>query len=567
MRRSGTAHAIAVAWTLLGARAAADDARATPAQQANARVQLLGLNDFHGQLGPGKSIAGRPVGSAPVLASYLREQTARFPGATLIVHAGDWVGASPPTSALLQDEPAIQFLNLLANEFCTPTRRMHPRCDVVGTPGNHEFDEGVAELLRLVRGGASPRGPFLEHPYRGAHFPYVSANVVDARSGATILPPYVIKEAGGVRLAVIGAVLEATPSMVVADGVRGVRFLNEAQAIQRAVAKVRRAGVEAIVVTIHQGGEQVPYEGPTRPDAQGPSGAIAEIVARLDDAVDVVISGHAHAFTNALMRSAHGREILVVQALSAGMAYSSVELEIDRQSGDVVKKSAQVIPTYADAGPGLTPAADVSELVARAEQLVGPRLVRVVGTAQVKLSETPNEAGESALGDLIADAHRKALGAEIGFMNQGGIRAGLDAGPITWGELFAIHPFGNVVVGMDLTGAQVLSALEQQWVHTPARVLQVSGLSYVWDPQRPAGARVISASVGGRALDPHASYRVAVNSFLASGGGGFGVFARGKQRKEGPVDLDALTRYIEALGAPVANGFEGRIRVGSSAQP
>lgn len=535
-------------------------ARAQPRAERLVRVQVLALNDFHGQLTSGRKLQGRPVGGAAVLAAYLRDAARRFAGDTLVVHAGDHVGASPLESALLQDEPSIQFLNLLGNVFCSPRRRLDPRCNLAGTPGNHEFDEGLAELLRLVRGGDARSGPFLEAPYRGAAFPYVSANVLRARDASPVFPPFVIKQAGGVRLAVIGAQLEATPSMVVAAGIRGLRFAPEAEAINRAVAAARRAGIEAIIVSIHQGTAQPPYEGPTRPDARLPEGDITRLVARLDPAVDLVISGHAHAFSNALVAGRDGAQVLVTQALSAGSAFARIELAIDAVTRDVVAKSASIIPTYADAGPGLTPAADVAALVERARRRVAAVARRVLGTTPVPLSHTPNAAGEAELGNLIADAQRHALGADVALMNLGGIRNDLDAGEITYGELFAIQPFGNTLVRVTLRGAQLLRALEQQWRSTPPRLLQVSGLSYVWDPQAPVGQRVVEARVGASPLSPHARYSVVINNFLADGGGDFAVFREARERSPGPADIDALAAYVERHGRPLHGTIEGRIR-------
>jgi 5'-nucleotidase len=535
-------------------------ARAQPVGPHLVRVQVLGLNDFHGQLMPGKQLRGRPVGGAAVLGAYLRAAAQRFPGDTLIVHAGDHVGASPLESALLRDEPSIQFLNLLGNHFCSPRRRLDPRCNLAGTPGNHEFDDGLRELLRLVHGGNAHGGPFLESPYRGARFPYVSANVLRARDGSCVFPPFVIKQAGGVRVAVIGAQLEATPSMVVAAGVRDVRFAPEAEAINRAVAAVRRAGVEAIIVSIHQGTAQPAYEGPTRADARLPEGEITRLVAELDPAVDLVISGHAHAFSNALVAGKDGAQVLVTQAFSGGSAYAQIELAIDIITRDVVSKSASIVPTYADAGPGLSPAPDVAALVERAARRVAGLAGRVLGSTPVALSHTPNAAGEAELGNLIADAQRQALSTDIALMNLGGIRTDLNAGEITYGELFAIQPFGNTLARVKLSGAQLLRALEQQWRSAPPRMLQISGLSYVWDPQAPVGQRVVEARVGARALAPQATYSVAINNFLADGGSDFEVFREAGERRTGPTDVDALVAYIERRGRPLHVTIEGRIR-------
>ena len=298
------------------------------ATHRNVKVQLLAFNDFHGQITAGKLVDGRPAGSAPVLASYLSAARAAFPGDTFIVHAGDHVGASPPTSALLQDEPSMAFLNLLERR-CKAKEPGRGRCEVIGTLGNHEFDEGVDELLRLIKGGAHARGPFLDKRYRGATFPYVCANVVDGKTGEPILPPYVVRKVSGIPIGFIGAVLTETPTIVMHSGVAKVKFLDEADAINAQVAALRKLKVETIVVLIHQGGSQTAFAGSAPPIAIGPGGAIAEIVRRLDGAVDVVVSGHAHAFTNAFLHNAAGQSILVTQAFSAGTAYADIELTLD----------------------------------------------------------------------------------------------------------------------------------------------------------------------------------------------------------------------------------------------
>jgi 5'-nucleotidase len=529
------------------------------AKRADIAVQLLGINDFHGQLSAGKLVDNRPVGSAAVLAAYLKHEQASFAGTSFIVHAGDHVGASPPASALLQDEPAIAFLNLLTDEACA-SRRTRERCNVIGTLGNHEFDDGVTELLRLIRGGQHASGPFLDPEYAGARFPYVCANVVDADSGEPILPPYVIRRAGSARIGFIGAVLEQTPSIVTPTGVAGVRFLDEAEAINRYIPELRRRGVEAIVVLIHQGGTQAAYTGPTDAAATLEGTDIQGIVSKLDGAIDVVVSGHAHAFSNALLPNAAGQPVLVVQAFSAGTAFDDVELTLDADSGDVVAKSGSIVTTWADEGPGLAPDPAVRALVEQAEARVAPLVEEVVAEAASALSRTPNEAGESALGNLIADAQRAAMGGEIAFMNPGGIRADLDAGPVTWGELFGMQPFGNSLVRLDLTGEQVYALLEQQWIgQTTPRLLQISGITYTWDNAQPDGQRVVEVRRDGAALDRAATYSVVVNSFIAAGGDNFTVLTQGTGNAGGPLDLDALIAYVQGATQPFDATIEGRI--------
>lgn len=548
------------------------------------RVKLLGINDFHGQLPAGRRVSNRPVGSAAVLASYLRSAQAGMEHKTVIVHAGDHVGATPPASALLQDEPAVAFLNQLANEYCRYPEReekgegredkgsrhkrnkhaeraeWHPKCNLVGTLGNHEFDEGVTEMRRLLNGGNHASGPFLENPWRGARFPYVSANVVDVATGKPILPPYVIKKIDGMPIAFLGAVLKGTPSIVTPAGVAGVKFLDEAEAINRYIPELREKKVRAIVVLIHQGGRQATYSDSTRPDAPAVTGDIVDIVSRLDDEVDVVVSGHWHSFTNAILNNRNGKAILVTQAFSSGTAYGDIDLEISRASRDVIAKSAVIVTTWADEGPGLTPDSAAAQLTAAAEEWVAPRVNQVIGNAAADITRTENNAGESALGNLIADAQRLAMATDFAFMNSGGIRADISAGEVTWGELFTVQPFGNSLVKMDLTGQQIYTLLEQQWVgQTFARILKTSGLHYTWNAAAPIGSRIVGVYRNGILIDRAATYSIAVNSFLADGGDNFLVLREGLYRIGGPIDLDALITYVQSIPQPFAAAIEGRI--------
>jgi 5'-nucleotidase len=522
------------------------------------RVQILGLNDFHGRLSPGLKVEGRPAGGAAVLAAYLREEQASFSGSTFIVHAGDAVGATPPESALLQDEPTIAFLNALGNAGCQPGRP-RPSCNMVGTVGNHELDEGYRELLRLVQGGNHAKGPFLSPQYAGAAFPYVSANVLVEATKKPLLAPYVVKKVQGISIAFLGAVLEDARHVITPEGVSGLTFVDEADAINGHVRALQKQGVEVFVVLIHQGGHQKSYDGPTRPDASVPEAEIRDVVSRLDGAVDVVVSGHAHSFSNALLANAAGKPTLVTQAFASGTAYGDIELVIDRKSRDVVMKTASIEATFADAGPGLTPAGDIAALVAAAQKRVAPLVERQVGESKLRVVREPNEAGESALGDLIADAQRAAVSADIGLMNLGGIRSDLEAGPVTWGELFTVQPFANDIVRMELSGAELLALLEQQWSDGESRILQISGMRVTWDPAKKPGQRVVDVRVGDAPLARERTYSVAVNSFLAPGGDNFSVLARGKNRSVGPVDLEALTRYVEASPRPFTRVTDGRI--------
>lgn len=494
-------------------------------------VQILAINDFHGQLGPGRTVDGRPVGSAPVLAAYLKAREAQLPQGTLLVHAGDAVGASPPISALLQDEPTIEFLNYMGFD--------------VGTVGNHEFDEGVAELLRLIRGGRHPKTGY----FPGAAFPYTVANVVDAETGDPILPPYVVKAVNGVRLGFIGVVTPETPTIVTPTGVAGLAFLDPAEAVNRWVPELKRQGVRAVVVLAHLGND------PAVPDEI--VGPVADLARRVDDEVDIIISGHTHSYIDGWV---DGK--LIVQAYSYGTAFADVDLTVDPITGDVLVATAEVVTTWADE---VTPDPGVQALVDSYQEKVAPLVERQVAVAETAITRDPSPAGESALGNLIADAQRWKMGTDFAFMNPGGIRADLDAGPITWGELYAVQPFGNDLVKMTLTGEQIYRLLNQQWQEGRTRFLQISGLTYTYDESRPWGDRILEVRLpDGRPIDREARYTVTVNSFLAAGGDNFTVLTEGTDRVVGPVDLDALVEYLEQMSGPVTARIEGRIqKVGS----
>jgi len=517
-------------------------------------VKLLAINDFHGQLSAGRLVSSRPVGGAPVLATYLRAAALDWDDNVLLVHAGDHVGASPASSALLQDEPAISFLNLMNKKL---GGHRGGNCRVIGTLGNHEFDEGRAELFRLLGGGNHAAGPFLDRKWRGADYPSISANVIDAATGATILPPYEVKKIDGVRIGFVGAVTRTTPSIVTASGVAGLAFTDEATAINAQVAKLKLDGVKSIVVLIHEGGSQSSFLGLTKTAPGAVTGAIGDIVKKLDDEVDIVVTGHTHSFTNSVVLNDHGKAILCTQAFSAGTAFADITLTIDRATDDVTEARAAIVTTWADDGPGLNPDSDAAELTASAESLVAPLVSRVIGASSAALTRTQNAAGESNLGDLIADAQRAEMSADFAFMNPGGIRTDLDVGSVTWGELFAIQPFANNLVKMTLTGTQIDALLEQQWQVN--RVLQPSGITYTWNAAAPVGSRVDIASIlkSGVPIGAATEYTVVVNSFLAGGGDGFTVLTGGTNRVVGPIDLDALVRYIGTLaqpfGAPAGN--------------
>lgn len=539
-------------------------------------LQVLAFNDFHGNLEPPATSFGRPVGGAAVLAAYLHAAATRAPGRTLIVHAGDLLGASPPITRLLQNEPAISFLNLLAGTRCPYGRAMHfysaagwrrdpDTCNVVGTLGNHEFDAGPGEIRRLLMGGNAPRGPYLENPWRGSRVPYVCANVIDRHTGRTLLPPYDVVVLQGHPVGVIGAVLRGTPDIIPGWVAQQLRFEDEAESINQAARELSAHGIHTIIVIIHQGVVPVPAAGGGF-DWHGP---LRHIVAQLDPSISLVVSGHTHNFTNALWPDRAGRPVLVTQAYSYGFAFGDIDLALDAASGEVLAKSARILPAYGDEGPGLKPEAGQAQLVQAARAAVAPRVAKVLAVAAEPITRAITSAGESGLGDLVADAQRARLHADIAFMNAGGLRTDLRAGPITWGDVLTLHPFSNRILAVQLTGAQILTVLEQQWPHDTAAIpsiLKTSGLYYEWDPAAPPGHHVVAAcDAQHRPLRADASYRVAVNDFLVGGGDGFTGFKDARVLEVGPLDIDILADYLSSLKAPVAAEASGRIvRAGGS---
>ena len=505
------------------------------------RVTLLAVNDLHGHLRPPPGgirlrdardpaqTVDVAAGGVEHLASALREARARNPN-HVFVAAGDLVGASPLLSALFHDEPTIEVLGELGL--------------AASAVGNHEFDRGAAELLRLQNGGCHPatgcQGPA---PFAGARFQYLAASTVDTTTGRTILPAYTVRRFEGIPVAFIGLTLKDTPRIVRPSGVAGLTFRDEAATVNALVPELRAQGIEAIVVLIHEGG--YPAGGPD--ECLALSGAIVPIVQALDRAVDVVISGHTHRAYNCRI---DGR--LVTSADKFGTVLSEIDLMLDRRSGDVVEAGARNVVVSHDR---FAKDASLGEWLAAWERLAAPLAQRVVGRLAAPLSREPNEAGESTLGQLVADAQLAAsteAGAQIALTNPGGLRTGLAGaadGSVRYEDLFAAQPFSNQLVTLTLTGAQLQQALEQQWLgQARPRVLQVSrGFAYAWDASRPAGGRTVPGSLRlhGVPIAPEQRLRVTVNDYLASGGDNFSAFREnGTDAQTGPMDVDALEQFF-----------------------
>lgn len=500
-----------------------------PKPPKTVQLQVLGVNDLHGNLEP-TLVSGQAAGGVAYLGSYLAAAKAADPKGTITVHAGDTVGASPLISSWFHDEPTIEATNLMGLD--------------VGTLGNHEFDEGGTEMLRLIRGGHREDGKQVkggqdtsDPDYAGADYPYVSANVTYASNGRYVLPPFTIVKREGVKVGIIGVTTTETPSIVVPDAVAPFAFGDISDAVNRQVKVLNRLGVHAIVVLAHSGGFQDP--------GKDPAGEILDETAQMSPDVDLVVAGHTHSLLNTRVNNA-----LVVQAYRYGTAFDKVTLTVDRRRGDVTSSTADVVTTY-DAG--VTPQPALASLVQTFKDRIAPVSSRVVGTAAGPATRTTTAAGESSLGDLIADAQAHETGAQVALMNPGGIRADLKAGQLTFGDLFAVQPFDNGLVKMTLTGAQLKAVLEQQFPAAGDKILQVSGIRETYDKTRAEGDRITSLTLAdGTAIDPAASYAVACNSFLATGGDGFTVFKAGTGVTSYGTDVDALENHVEALSQPFA---------------
>ncbi|MFY9511467.1 MAG: bifunctional metallophosphatase/5'-nucleotidase [Rubrivivax sp.] len=512
---------------------------ATPRATEPVQLKILAINDFHGNLkpssggirikdpaDPGKTVTVA-AGGAEHLATAVNTLRAQNPN-HVFVAAGDLVGATPLLSALFRDEPTIESLSAMGLE--------------IAAVGNHEFDKGAAELLRLQNGGCSSEGCKGPAPFTGAKFQYLAASTVVNATGKTLLPPYAVKRFGGIPVAFVGLTLKDTPTIVVPAGVAGLTFRDEADTVNALVPELKKQGIEAIVVLIHEGG--VPSGDYN--ECPGISGPIVDIVKKLDKAVDLVISGHTHRAYNCTI---DGR--LVTSGDKYGTVVTQIDVTLDPKTGDIGKAVADnlIVRTTSFAkDPRQT------ELIAAYEKLAVPLAKRVVGRIGAALSRDAGPAGESALGQVIADAQLAATrdaGAQIALMNPGGIRAALPMpgdGQLRYEDLFAVQPFYNNLVTVTLSGAQLVQLLEQQWqTATRTHMLQVSrGFSYSWDNGKPMGQRVLpgSLTLNGQPIAADARLRVTVNSFIASGGDNFTVLKQGSDSRTGMMDVDALELYV-----------------------
>ncbi|MGV9286808.1 bifunctional metallophosphatase/5'-nucleotidase [Streptomyces sp. NPDC003719] len=544
-------------------------------------VQLLSFNDLHGNLEPPAGSSGRvtelqpdgttktiDAGGAEYLATHLRQARKGHPY-SITAAGGDMVGASPLMSGLFHDEPTIEALNKLDLD--------------VTSVGNHEFDEGAKELARLQNGGCHPTdGCYTDKKFQGADFPYLAANVLDEKTGNPILKPYWVWKRNGVKVGFIGVTLEGTPNIVSADGVKGLRFKDEVDTINKYAKELERQGVKSIVALVHEGGFPASSSynyGCDSPGAgDGISGPIVDIAKNVSPQVDALVTGHTHNAYVCTIPDPAGKPRMVTSAASFGRLYTDTTLTYDRATGDIARtavKSANHVVTR-----DVRKACDITRLIDRWNALAAPIGNRPIGYISGDINR---DGTESPLGDLIADAqlaYGRTLDPEtdLALMNPGGIRASLTYaakggegdGVVTYAEGFTVQPFANTVNLRSYTGAQLVQALKEQVSggnEAAPKILQISsGLTYTLDLTKTGADRVVTGSIrlNGAPIDPAATYRVAMNGFLAGGGDGFTTLGQGTNEVVGTDDLSALEQYLTAnssASAPIAPPAADRITI------
>ncbi|MFC7309385.1 bifunctional metallophosphatase/5'-nucleotidase [Streptomyces monticola] len=548
-------------------------------------VQLLSFNDFHGNLQPPAGSSGQvterqqdgtekkiDAGGVEYLATSLRKAREDHEYSATVA-AGDLIGASPLLSGLFHDEPTVQALNKLDLD--------------VSSVGNHEFDEGRKELERIQKGGCHPKDGCYEDGkvFEGADFPYLAANVTDEKTGKPILKPYTVWKKNGVKIGFIGLTLEGTPDIVSADGIKGLKFHDEIETIDKYAKILDKQGVKSIVTLVHEGGEPASQAYNYNCDSPGPgdgiSGPITDIAKKVSPKVDAFVTGHTHQAYVCTVPDPAGKPRMVTSASSYGKLYTDTTLTYDRKTKDIVRTSVKSANHVVRRD--VAKAADMTSLIERWNKLAAPIANKPVGFISGDIPGRGAGTPEQPLGDLIADAqltHAKSLDSKavLALMNPGGIRSDLvhkasgseGDGVVTYGEAFTVQPFSNTVNLVDLTGAQLITALQQQVSGPNAaspKILQVSdGFTYTLDMTKSGADRVVvdSIKLNGKAIDKAATYRVAMNSFLTGGGDGFTELGKGKNPLVGSDDLKAFNDYLTANSSadkPIAPPKADRITV------
>ena len=566
---------IALATTLTGLLAAplAVLTTAAPAHAANVNIQILATNDFHGRLqlrGPENRDADA---GAAVLAGAVKQLEAGQPN-TVFAAAGDLIGASTFESFIQQDKPTIDALNEAGLD--------------VSAAGNHEFDQGVDDLVNRVMAPESA-----DNPYGGAAWQYIASNVRNVADDAHTIPDRWIEDFGTVQVGFVGAVTEDLPALVSPAGIASIKVTNIVREVNRSANVLEDEGADVIVLLVHEGAPDTSYA-----SATSNTNAFGRIVNGVNPNIDAIVSGHTHlAYNHSVPVPAwEGRAVTerpVVSAGQYGQNLNQLLFTVNDATGQVTAKTQNLIALTKDAdgptGPALfqpefpaDPATTtiVSEAFAAAEgpgSVVLGQLAAPFKRATLANGTTENRGGESTLSNLVAEVQRWATaapesgGAQIALMNAGGLRQnmlGNNAGGypanLTYKQAAVVQPFANTLVNMRLTGAQLKAVLEQQWQRdaggaVPTRPFQRLGTSagfrYTYDPARPEGDRITGMWLNGTALDKATAYSVTVNSFLASGGDNFRALRDGTSRRDtGKVDLQAMVDYLAAK-SPVSPDY------------
>ena len=567
-RALGAGIAVTAVAALVAATPAFAGAAPTKGNPNLTTVQLLSINDYHGNLealssmrlaadvDPARTFAGGSQNLATELAALRLE--AGGDAKSLTVAAGDLIGGSAFISGIFHDEPSVESLNAMGLD--------------VSSVGNHEFDEGTTELLRMQEGGCHPVDGcyFPGKPYAGADFPWLAANVVNKDGSGTLLPGTWVKEISGTKVGFIGMTLEATPTIVNPSGVSTVDFKDEVETANAQAAVLKKQGVKAIVVLLHEGG----LNSGTYNQCVGISDPIATMATQFSPEIDQIVTGHTHDPYICSIPDPAGNPRLVTSSAAQGMTVTETSLVINTRSGEVDRGRTtaenHVVPQDLKDDPAQT------AIIDKWNTLAGPLKKLVVGTTAGPITgdgvnDVTCRCVETPMVDVVADAilhNTKSLGAQLALMNVGGVRANLaqikygeQENETTYAEAFDIAPFGNVYVALDLTGAQLKEVLEQQYQPVadrgsrPMLALGVSnGFTYTWDASKPQGSRVVPGSMklDGTAITDTQTVRVGTLNFLADGGDLFTAFKAGTNRVGGIGDLEGLVAYFKATpGLPV----------------
>jgi 5'-nucleotidase len=554
-------------------------------------VRLLSLNDFHGNLEPPTGSSGRMVdengatveaGGAAYVATHLKQLSDKN---TLKVAQGDLIGATPLISAAYHDEPSVEFLGKLGV--------------TASAVGNHEFDEGYAELRRIMRGGCHPvDGCSPAGEWKGAGYSYLGANVIFKRPDASAekealaalggqntgslrgllkeygipaLPPVAVRWMNGVPIGFIGLVTRSTPNIVTSEGIKDLEFIDEVKAANVASKLLKLVGVKAQVVLVHEGDQVTAGQSPDACSTQ--PGAGNRIATQVDAEIDMILSGHSHQAYLCTVSDPKGGTRLYSQGGSFGRVITKVDFQVDVRTRDVVRSS--VVADNQVVTRTVIPDPDISTFVQTWKDRVAPVANKPIGRITADITNAASPSGESPLGNLIADGQLAATktggNAQVALMNPGGVRVGLTYagspagegdGVVTYGEAFTVQPFNNLMQVVTLTGAQLKTLLEQQFTGGPnaqpfTKVLQPSSnLTYTYSTGAAWGSKVSNLKIDGVDVTDGQSIRVAANNFLVGGGDAFLAFKDSTDLWSGPLDIDAFAAHFAAnpsITPPVPN--------------